>query len=111
MTIKYTKQDAKAYARQHFRGVWAATVTPFREDLSFDEPGFQANLRHWVQTLQLGGLFVSGKQGEFFSMSVDERKRSFEIAVDEARAHCGIVNDSLLWLDKLRSFNKTWYIL
>ncbi|MDP9896854.1 4-hydroxy-tetrahydrodipicolinate synthase [Variovorax boronicumulans] len=91
MSTKYQKQDAKAYARENFRGVWAATITPFREDLSFDEEGFRANLRHWVRALRLGGLFVSGKQGEFFSMSLAERKRSFEIAVEEANGHCGIV--------------------
>ena len=91
MNRKYRKQDAKAYAREHFRGVWAATVTPFRENLSFDEGGFRRNLRHWVHTLRLGGLFVTGKQGEFFSMSLAERKRSFEIAVEEAAGHCGIV--------------------
>ena len=27
--MQYSKQDAKAYARAHFRGVWAATATPF----------------------------------------------------------------------------------
>lgn len=91
MCTKYQKQDAKAYARENFRGVWAATITPFREDLSFDEEGFRPNLRHWVRALRLGGLFVSGKQGEFFSMSLAERKRSFEIAVEEANGHCGIV--------------------
>jgi 4-hydroxy-tetrahydrodipicolinate synthase len=91
MSTKYPKQDAKAYARQHFRGVWAATATPFQDDLSLDEAGFRSNLKHWVQTLKLGGLFVSGKQGEFFSMSVAERKRTFELAVEEAHGHCGIV--------------------
>ena len=91
MSTKYHKQDAKAYARQHFRGVWAATATAFKDDLSLDEAGFRSNLKHWVQTLKLGGLFVSGKQGEFFSMSVAERKRTFELAVEEAHGHCGIV--------------------
>jgi 4-hydroxy-tetrahydrodipicolinate synthase len=33
--------------------------------------------------LGLEGLFVGGKQGEFFSLSVAERKRTFEIAVEE----------------------------
>jgi 4-hydroxy-tetrahydrodipicolinate synthase len=89
--MKYTKADAKAYARANFRGVWAATATPFAEDLSLDEAGFRSNLKHWVQTLNLGGLFVSGKQGEFFSMSVAERKRTFELAVEEAHGHCGVV--------------------
>ena len=91
MTLKYRKPDAKAYAREHFRGVWAATATPFKEDLSLDEAGFRRNLRHWVRDLNLGGLFVSGKQGEFFSMSVAERKRTFELAVEEASGHCGVV--------------------
>ena len=91
MSLKYRKQDAKEYAREHFRGVWAATATPFADDLSLDEAGYQANLRHWIQTLQLGGLFVSGKQGEFFSMSVPERKRTFDLAVQEAAGRCGIV--------------------
>ncbi len=91
MTTKYRKQDAKDYAREHFRGVWAATATPFKDDLSLDEAGFRSNLKHWIQTLKLGGLFVSGKQGEFFSMSVAERKRTFDLAVEEASGRCGIV--------------------
>ena len=90
--MKYDKADAKAYAREHFRGVWAATMTPFRPgDLALDEPGMRANLRHWIRTLELGGLFVTGKQGEYFSMSVPERKRTFELAVEEADGRCGIV--------------------
>jgi len=91
MTVPYRKQDAKAYARENFRGVWAATATPFREDLSLDKAGFSRNLRHWIHDLELGGLFVSGKQGEFFSMSVAERKCTFELAVEAAAGHCGIV--------------------
>ncbi len=87
----YSKREAKAYAREHFRGVWAATMTAFGSDLAFDEAGFQANLEHWIGTLKLGGLFVTGKQGEYFSMSVAERKRSFELAVATARGRCGIV--------------------
>lgn len=89
--MKYRKQDAKDYARQNFRGVWAATMTPFADDLSMDEAAYRRNVRHWAQTLELGGLFVTGKQGEFFSMSVPERKRSFELAVEEVAGHCGTV--------------------
>ncbi|OZI77977.1 dihydrodipicolinate synthase family protein [Bordetella genomosp. 12] len=89
--MPYRKQDAKAYARENFRGVWAATATPFKEDLSLNEEGLRRNLRHWIDDLELGGLFVSGKQGEFFSMSVAERKRTFELAVEEAGARCGVV--------------------
>lgn len=84
--MKYRRHDAKAYAREHLRGVWAATPTPFKDDLGLDEAGLRRNLRHWIGALGVGGLFISGKQGEFFSMTLAERKRTFEIAVEETNA-------------------------
>lgn len=81
--MKYRRQDAKAYARQHLRGIWAATLTPFTSDLRLDEAGWRRNLRHWYRELGIAGLFVNGKQGEFYAMSVEERKRTAELAVEE----------------------------
>ena len=75
--MKYRKQDAKDYARENMRGIWAAALTPFGDDLRIDEAGFRANIRHWVDDLGIEGLFIAGKQGEFFSMSVAERKQTF----------------------------------
>ncbi len=89
--MNYSKLNAKAYARKNFHGVWAATLTPFDAQLRIDEDGYRANLAHWIDVLKLGGLFISGKQGEYFSMSVAERKRSFELAVAAAHGRCGIV--------------------
>src|SRR5262245_1686164 len=83
MTPSFTRTDAKAYARAHLKGIWAAALTPFRPDGAIDEDGFRRNLRHWVDDLGIDGVFVSGKQGEFFSMSLAERKRTFDIAVAE----------------------------
>jgi 4-hydroxy-tetrahydrodipicolinate synthase len=80
--MKYQRKDAKAYARAHLSGIWAAAQTPFTPDHAIDEAGLRQNLRHWVNDLAVDGVFVSGKQGEFFSMSLAERKRTFEIAVD-----------------------------
>jgi 4-hydroxy-tetrahydrodipicolinate synthase len=82
--MKYTKKDAKAYSRQNFKGIWAAALTPFDDNLKVDEDGFRSNIDHWYNTLGIRGLFVSGKQAEFFSMSMDERKRLMNIAVDMA---------------------------
>jgi 4-hydroxy-tetrahydrodipicolinate synthase len=81
--MRYARTDAKAYARANLRGIWAAALTPFGADRAIDERAFRANLRHWVDDLGIDGVFVSGKQGEFFSMSLAERKRTFEMAVDE----------------------------
>ncbi len=83
--MDYRRSEAKDYARARMKGIWAAALQPFREDLSIDEAGLRANIRHWVEDLGIDGLFIAGKQGEYFSMSVEERKRVFEIAVDETR--------------------------
>jgi 4-hydroxy-tetrahydrodipicolinate synthase len=91
MAAKYSRTDAKDYARAHFRGIWAAALTPFKEDMSIDEAGFRRNLAHWNADLGVDGVFVAGKQGEFFAMSVDERKRCFEIAADAAKGKFGTI--------------------
>jgi 4-hydroxy-tetrahydrodipicolinate synthase len=89
--MKYTRQEAKAYARENMRGIWAAALNPFNDDLSFDEPGLRANIRHWIDDLHIRGLFVAGKQGEFFSMSLEERKRNIDIAVNECAGNAGVI--------------------
>jgi 4-hydroxy-tetrahydrodipicolinate synthase len=83
--MTYRRLDAKDYAREHLRGIWAAALTPFQRDLALDEAGWRRNLRHWTDDLAIDGFFVGGKQGEFFSMSLAERKRLFDIAVEETR--------------------------
>ena len=82
--MKYTRKDAKSHAFAHMRGIWAAALMPFRDDLSIDEDGFRANMNHWISDLGIDGFFIAGKQGEFFAMSVDERKRCFDLAVQAA---------------------------
>lgn len=89
--MKYRRQEAKDYARQNLRGIWAATLTPFAPDLSLDEAGWRRNLRHWYRDLGIRGLFVNGKQGEFASMTLAERKRAAEIAVEEAGRDRGVM--------------------
>ncbi|MCE8516421.1 dihydrodipicolinate synthase family protein [Ruegeria pomeroyi] len=87
--MNYAKSEAKDHAREHMRGIWAAALNPFAEDLSFDETGFRRNIRHWVDDLGIAGLFICGKQGEFFSMSLEERKRNLEVAVEECAGRAG----------------------
>ena len=89
--MKYRKRDAKEYARTHMKGIWAAALMPFAPDLSIDEAGFRRNLRHWVGDLGIDGVFVAGKQSEFFSQTIAERKRTFEITVDEIGKRAGTI--------------------
>ena len=83
--MKYRRDEAKTHARTHMTGIWAAALQPFRPDLSIDETGMRSNIRHWIEDLGIDGVFIGGKQGEYFSMTVEERKRVFEIAADAAR--------------------------
>ena len=87
----YSRQEAKAYARAHMQGIWAAALVPFTDDLTIDEQAFRRNLRHWIDELGIDGIFVGGKQSEFFSMSLAERKRLVEITVDEIGKKAGVI--------------------
>ena len=80
--MNYRRDEAKGHALAKLRGIWAAALQPFRPDLSIDETGMRSNIRHWVEDLGIDGVFIAGKQGEYFSMTVEERKRVFEIAAD-----------------------------
>ena len=89
--MNYTKHDAKSYAREHMTGIWAAALNPFNDDMSLNEAGLRSNIRHWIDDLHIERLFVAGKQGEFFSMSLEERKWNFEIAIDECAGQAGVI--------------------
>ncbi len=80
--MKYSRKDAKTHAKTHMTGIWAAALMPFTPSLALDEDGFRANIDHWIEDLGIDGFFIAGKQGEFFSMSLDERKRCFDLAVE-----------------------------
>ena len=90
--MKYKKSEAKEFARENLRGIWAATLTPFGAgDLKLDEAGWRRNLDHWYRALGIRGLFVNGKQGEFYAMTLGERKRTAELAIDAAGKDRGVM--------------------
>ncbi|MEK7877596.1 MAG: dihydrodipicolinate synthase family protein, partial [Pseudomonadota bacterium] len=62
--MKYTKSDAKKYAKQNMRGVWGGSLTPFTPKYAIDEDGFRFNIRYCIDGLQLGGMYVNALQGE-----------------------------------------------
>ena len=84
--MNYSRGATKAHGKANMTGIWAAALTPFTRDLRIDADGFQQNLRHWTTELGIAGVFVCGKQGEFFSMSVAERKHCLELAVEAVGA-------------------------
>ena len=82
--MKYRRRDAKDYARAAFQGhlgggADAVCARPARST----RPACAGTCATGSTTSASTACSSSGKQGEFFSMSVAERKRTFEIAVDE----------------------------
>ena len=59
--VAYRRQDAKDWARENMRGIWAAALTPFRADMSIDETALRSNLRHWFSDLGVDGVFIARK--------------------------------------------------
>ena len=80
--MKYDRKNAKVHSRATMRGIWAAANTPFCQDGAIDEDGFRRNVDHWITDLAIDGFFIAGKQGEFFAMSLAERKRLFDLSVE-----------------------------
>ncbi len=89
--MEYKKHEAKAHARETMRGIWAAALNPFNDDGSMNEDGLRSNIRHWIDDLGIKGLFVAGKQGEYWSMTLEERKRNMTIAVEECAGKAGTI--------------------
>ncbi|WP_283426442.1 dihydrodipicolinate synthase family protein [Shimia sagamensis] len=89
--MQYKKHEAKAYARETMRGIWAAALNPFDDDGAMNEAGLRSNIRHWIDDLHIQGLFIAGKQGEFWSMSLEERKRNMTVAAEECAGKAGTI--------------------
>jgi 4-hydroxy-tetrahydrodipicolinate synthase len=90
--MKFRRNEAKDWAREHMRGIWAAALTPFDPaTLAIDEAAVRSNFRHWMEDLKIDGFFVAGKQGEFFALSLEERKRIFEITKEETSGKAGAI--------------------
>jgi len=89
--MNYKKNEAKEYSRENMKGIWAAALNPMTPDFAIDENGLRSNINHWIDDLKIQGFFIAGKQGEFFSMSLDERKRNFEIAAQVCKGRAGTI--------------------
>jgi 5-dehydro-4-deoxyglucarate dehydratase len=71
-------------------GLLSFPVTHFRDDLSFDESAYRANLAH-LATYPAAGLFAAGGTGEFFSLTPAEVGRVVRAAAEESGGAVPIV--------------------
>lgn len=71
-------------------GIWAAIHTPFRPDLSLDLEGLRRNAGLYVDALHLSGVFYCGLMGEYWSLTLPERKLFTETLAGAAGGRLGL---------------------
>ncbi|HLH70782.1 MAG TPA: dihydrodipicolinate synthase family protein [Candidatus Dormibacteraeota bacterium] len=89
--MKYTKGEAKDYAKERLRGIFSAFCVPETPDGEIDEAGLRHDIRHYRDVIKADGLYVHGFYGNFWLLSTAERKRVMEIVADENRGQLPIV--------------------
>lgn len=75
--------------REKLKGSIVALVTPFK-DGKVDEESFR-NLIRWHLKEGTHGILVSGTTGESATLSKEEKKRLFEIALEEAKGKVPLI--------------------
>lgn len=84
--------SAKALARAKVKGLWIAIPTPFTADgARVDEDALAASVEHYVDALKVDGIFCGGVMGEFWALSLDERKRVHERVAQAARGRVPVM--------------------
>ena len=71
-------------------GIWAAIHTPFRPDGMLDHDGIRQNARIYTQALGLKGVFFCGLMGEYWSLTIPERKAFVETLASAAADGLGM---------------------
>lgn len=89
--MKYSRNEAKEYAKTVLKGVWTALPTNFTEDDRLDEAATASNLEHCISKLEVEGHYCIGNVSEFWSMTSEERMRVHEINVDVAKGRVPII--------------------
>lgn len=66
------------------KGIIAAMVTPLTETYRVNEKGLRGLVNHLING-GVHGLFVVGTSGEFYGFTPEQRRKAFEICVDETK--------------------------
>lgn len=78
---RYARSDAKRWARS-LSGYLVVLTTPFDEAGELDEQGLRRNVDYTLSLPGATGLYVGSNYQEFWTLTLDERKRLTEIVVE-----------------------------
>jgi len=74
---------AKKLAREKVRGLWIAIPTPFTASDLIDEDLLLASVEYYIDGLGVEGIYCGGVMGEFWALTVAERKRAHELVAQQ----------------------------
>ena len=80
--MKYSKGEAKEYAKETLRGIWTSLPYHFTEDDVLDEAAVRKNVDIVIDDLRVDGHYSDGNVAEFWSMPLEERKRAQEVMLE-----------------------------
>jgi len=89
--MDYARSEAKAAARERFRGLWAATTTPFDDNGDLDAAALHADMERLTGELGVAGVFCAGVMSEFWALSASERRALVTAVVAAARGSCQVI--------------------
>jgi 4-hydroxy-tetrahydrodipicolinate synthase len=91
-TSRHHREGAKAYAREALRGSVSAICLPLRDGSGeIDERGLRHDVRHCIDVIGAGGVYVHGFYGHFWLLDEVARRRAIEIVVDEVRGEVPVI--------------------
>src|ERR1700682_2249478 len=77
----YARSEAKSWARS-LSGYLVVLTTPFDDAGELDEKGLRRNVEYTLSLPGATGLYVGSNYQEFWTLTLDERKRLTEIVVE-----------------------------
>lgn len=75
----------------NMRGIYSALLVSFDKEGNINEKGLREIIRHNIDKCKVDGLYVGGSTGENFMLSTDEKKKIFDIAIDEANGKVKLI--------------------
>lgn len=76
--------------RKRLEGIISAIHTPFTQDYELNEDAARININFQIEE-GINGIMVGGSSGEFMTLSLEERKRIGEVAVEKARGRIPVI--------------------
>lgn len=75
----------------NMRGIYSALLVSFDKEGNINEKGLREIIRHNIDKCKVDGLYVGGSTGENFMLSTEEKKKIFDIAIDEAKGKVKLI--------------------